>query len=154
MVSVTGLYSPPGENSGWRLWGIGKNANAATLMLCVVCCRLCGHRALEDEQHRKQQSSGKFRCVHPRNLRVKSPDLKMVDDNSDFTTYFAGQSTVLPHSPWFPHELRPPRHHLPLLVPLHISPRRVGIVREHRQPLFRDRSRVILLLALDRLHGK
>jgi hypothetical protein len=46
------------------------------------------------------------------------------------------------------------RHHLSPLILLHIRPRYLRIVSEHRHPLLHDRSRVILFLALDRLHGK
>src|SRR5438552_17254728 len=60
---------------------------------------------------------------------------------------------VAPH-PRRPASLNLSHYHLSPLILLHITPRYLRIVREHRQPFLRDRARVILFLALDRLHRK
>src|ERR1035438_4544386 len=45
-------------------------------------------------------------------------------------------------------DLNSPCHHLPYLILLHISPRRLRIMGEDGQPFLRDRFCVVLLLAL------
>src|SRR5438552_12336175 len=60
---------------------------------------------------------------------------------------------VAPH-PRRPASLNLSQHHLSPLILLHISPRDLCIVGEHRQPPLGDRSRVVLLFAFDRLYGE